>query len=138
MRIIATFIAIAFAGIAAAQPSTQPTAQITDGIRMRLAAPKIPALETPDPLDTITQQMTGVVDNLAEKKTGRTVQRDQKEIVDNLDAIIKVLEKQKSGNGNGSRHPSRPMNDSRIAGGPGGEGEMQNRNLESRNFGTLP
>jgi hypothetical protein len=105
---------------------------------MRLAAPKVPLMESEDPLDVITQQMTGVVDDIAVLKTGQPVQHEQKEIVDNLDTIIKILEQQKSGTGGGGRNPTRPMTDSRIASGPGGIGDLKNPSLESRNFATLP
>ena len=139
MKIIVTlFTAGCLAGIAHAEPSTtEPTAQVTHGIHMRLAPPKVPLLESEDPLDVITQQMTGVVDDIAALKTGQPVQHEQKEIVDSLDTINKGLEQQKSGNGGGG-NPTRPMTDSRIARGPGGIGDLKNPSLESRNFATLP
>jgi len=75
MKIIVTlFTAGCLAGIAHAEPSTtEPTAQVTHGIHMRLAPPKVPLLESEDPLDVITQQMTGVVDDIAALKTGQPV-----------------------------------------------------------------
>jgi hypothetical protein len=118
-------------------PSTQPSAQVTRGIRMRLVPPKVPIEQSQDPLSTITDQMSGVTDQIAELNTGRGVQGQQTEIVGNLDAVIKMLQ-QKSGNGNsGSRNPTKPMNDSRIAGGPGGIGPLVTPTADSRNFANL-
>jgi hypothetical protein len=128
-----------FASVTSAQEaSTQPTAQISQGARMKLLPPKPSILESEDPLEDITTKMTDVVGDLASLKTDKPVQKNQQEIVENLDTIIQMLEKQKSGSGSGSLNPTKPMSDSRIASGPGGIHDLKDPKSGTRNFGTLP
>lgn len=124
---------------AAPAPKPEPTAHVTRGARMKLEPPKPSILESEDPLFDLTNRMTDVVGELADLKTGHPVQHKQSDIVSDLDQLIAMLEKQKSGNGNGgSRNPTKPMNRSQIAGGPGGMGDLINPKSGTRNFGNLP
>ena len=125
----------------AGDPPTEVTAQVRRGVRMKLVPPPAPkpASDEEDPLGPITEEMTDIVGHLADLKTDQPVQEKQKQVVSQLDEIIKELEEacKKSGNG-GSRNPTRPMNDSRIAGGPGGIGDLRDPKSGTRNFGNLP
>jgi hypothetical protein len=124
--------------IHAQDASTQPTAQVTHGARMKLIPAKTSILESQDPLEDITGQMTDVLGDLAAQRTNKPVQAKQQEVVENLDTVIKLLEQQKSGNGGGSLNPTKPMSDSVIAGGPGGIHGLKDPSAGTRNFGRLP
>jgi hypothetical protein len=125
-----------FAATTRAEDAPGPTAQLTRGLRMKLVAPKPP---NDDPLGEITDEMTDIVGDLAGLKTDLPVQDKQKQVVAQLDDIIKQLEEacKKSGAG-GSRNPTRPMRDSVIAGGPGGMGDLIDPKSGTRNINTLP
>src|SRR3954466_12911450 len=102
----------------AAPPAREPTAQVTHGARMKLVPPKASILESEDPLNELTNQMSDIVGELADLKTGKPVQGKQGEVVSQLDELIAELEKQcKGGGSGGSRNPTKPMNRSQIAGG---------------------
>ena len=118
--------------------STQPTVQVTHGARMKLVPAKTSILDSQDPLEDITTEMTDVLGDLAAQKTDKPVQSKQQEVVENLDTIIKLLEQQKSGSGSGGLNPTKPMTDSRIAGGPGGVRDLKDPSAGTRNFGKLP
>jgi len=105
---------------------------------MKLVPAKKSVLDSEDPLEDITGQMTDVLTDLAAQKVDKPVQSKQQEVVENLDAVIKVLEQQKSGSGGGSLNPSKPMSDSRIASGPGGIHDLKDPSAGTRNFGKLP
>lgn len=79
-----------------------------------------------DPLGGIAHDMAQVAADLSDSQTGKPTQLKQKAIVAQLDQLIEKLDKQcnSSGAGSGSRSPTKPMNDSKLTGGPGGMGEL--------------
>ena len=81
-----------------------------------------------DPLKYLTGDMSDVTGELSQLRTGKPVQDKQGQIVSRLDELIEMLEKQSqssgSGSGSASANPSSPMKDSKIAGGPGGIGDL--------------
>lgn len=92
-----------------------------------------------DPLRFLAMDMNDVGYDLSAMNTDKPVQQEEKQVVAHLDDIIKRLEKQMSGSGNsGSRNPTRPMNSSRIAGGPGGQGELIRPKEDGKEWGQLP
>src|SRR5437763_10479512 len=125
----------------AADPPTEVRAQVRHGVRMKLVPPPAPkpASDEEDPLVPITEGMTQIVGDLAALSTDQPVQEKQKQVVSQLEEVIKQLEEacKKSGAGGGS-NPTKPMNDSRIARGPGGIGDLRDPKSGSRNFGNLP
>jgi hypothetical protein len=87
----------------------------------------------------IADKMTGVVDGLGRKATGPPVQGKQKEIVQDLDALIAELEKQIARNGEGMKRndPRMGMDDSRIGSGTGGIGTLVNPAEGGKDWGKL-
>jgi hypothetical protein len=82
-----------------------------------------------DPLKDVTELMGGAAEDLGEKLTDRVPQQKQEEAIGALDKLIEELEKQcsscKGGSGNaGGANPTKPLSESRIVGGPGGQGEL--------------
>jgi hypothetical protein len=91
-----------------------------------------------DPLRFIAGDMSGVVSKLSEYKTDKPVQQKQEEIVQSLDEIIKELEKQCKGGGKAGGGGGKPLSQSVIAGGPGGQGEMIDPKKGDKQWTTLP
>jgi hypothetical protein len=94
--------------------------------------PPARAAAQPDPLKDIAELMSEVVVDLTEYQTGQPVQSKQTRIVEQLDVLIKQLEKACSScsscGGSGSSNtanPTSPMSDERLVGGPGGIGELR-------------
>src|SRR3954463_723619 len=77
-----------------------------------------------DPLRFLASDMSGIVQKLAEYKTEKPVQQKQEEVVQSLDELIKELEKQCKGGGKAGGGGGKPLGQSVVAGGPGGEGGM--------------
>ncbi len=144
LKTIATLAAVGLltTSIFAADPPTEVRAEVRHGVRMKLVpppAPKPAPSDDEDPLVPITEGMTQIVGDLAALSTDQPVQEKQKQVVSQLDEVIKQLEEacKKAGSGGGA-NPTRPMADSRIAGGPGGIGDLRNPKSGTRNFGNLP
>jgi hypothetical protein len=92
-----------------------------------------------DPLKFLANDMGAITQNLGMMRTGQPVQKQEQMVVGRLDELIKLLEKQNSGNGSGaSRNPTKPMNSSQIARGPGGQGEMIRARENGKEWGNLP
>lgn len=92
-----------------------------------------------DPLKYITHDMTGVVIDLDHLKTDRPVQMKEERIVGDLETLIKKLEKAcKSGSGGGSLNPTKPLQDSKIVGGPGGVFDLHDPKAGEKLWGQLP
>jgi hypothetical protein len=82
--------------------------------------------------------MGHIVDDLSDQKTDLPVQTKQKEVVGELDTIIKQLEEQmKSGNGGGNPNPTKPMTKSILAKGPGGSGPLHDPRAGTHQWGDL-
>jgi hypothetical protein len=85
--------------------------------------------------------MSEVTGDLSQMQTGKPVQDKQGRIVSQLDAIIQELEKQCQGGGSGSggsNNPSRPMADSKLAGGPGGMGDLHAPKSGKKEWTRIP
>lgn len=104
--------------------------------------PPEPARQS-DPLESLSGQMGDIVNDLAHLHTDKPVQDKQARVVKALDELIKAIEdSQNSGQGNGAgrsgNRPRRPMSDSRIAGGPGGIGDLNAPKASRKEWGQLP
>jgi hypothetical protein len=76
---------------------------------------------------------------LAKLLTDKTTQQKQKDAVDKLSALIKLLEERRGGDGSGSgNNPTDPLKDSIIVGGPGGSGPMHAARRNGKAWGELP
>jgi len=91
-----------------------------------------------DPLRFLASDMSGIVQKLAEYKTDKPVQQKQDEVVQSLDELIKELEKQCKGGGKAGGGGGKPLGQSVIAGGPGGQGEMIDPKKGDKQWTTLP
>jgi hypothetical protein len=90
-----------------------------------------------DPLKFIHGDMTQSQGELTELKTGKPTQKVQDEAVTRLDAVIKLLDKQCNGAGGGS-NPTKPLNKTIIAKGPGGQGDMHDPKAGDKQWASLP
>src|SRR5687767_2003525 len=91
-----------------------------------------------DPLKYIDDDMKHCTTELAALKTDKPVQQVQTKVVTRLDAVIKLLEKQCSGGGGGGANPTKPLEKSIIAKGPGGQGEMHDPKAGEKQWASLP
>jgi hypothetical protein len=91
-----------------------------------------------DPMGVISGDMTGIVSKLSEYQTDKPVQAKQEKVVSRLEELIKELEKQCSGGGSSSANPNRPLDRSRIIGGPGGQGDMIDPRQGDKQWANLP
>ncbi len=91
------------------------------------------------PITPITTKMTGVSGELSQTKTGEPVQARQKEIVEDLDALIASLEKQCQACRNGVKrnNPNRGMADSTISAGTGGIGTLTGPGESTKDWAKL-
>ncbi|WZO96223.1 hypothetical protein EP7_003211 [Isosphaeraceae bacterium EP7] len=90
-------------------------------------------------LSGISSKMTGVAGELGKLKTGEPVQKDEKAIVSDLDAIIAALEKecQACKNGIKKNNPNSPLADSVIRGGTGGIGDLAEPGKGNKDWAKL-
>jgi hypothetical protein len=127
MRIFTVVVWTACLSISAlaADPAPAPAAE---------AAPPPP----PNPHE-ITAKMTDVVGSLEKIQTGEPVQKRQKVILSDLDALIASLEKACSAcKGNMSRNrPLRPAADSTIRRGTGGIGDLVDPGQSAKDWAKL-
>ena len=91
-----------------------------------------------DHIGVISGDMTGLVKHLSDLQTDKPVQTKQEKVVLRLEELIKELEKQCSGGGGASPNPTRPMDRSQIAGGPGGQGDMIDPRQGDKQWANLP
>lgn len=92
-----------------------------------------------DPLGRITEHMGAAAELLAQLNTNEPTQPKQQIILANLDKYIEMLEKrEKKVKAGGGANPNRPLPDSVIAKGPGGQGDMNDPANSVRNWGQLP
>jgi hypothetical protein len=87
----------------------------------------------------VVDKMHSAVGQLKKLNTGTPTQKTQKEIIENLDGLITILEKEADG-ASGMKDPNarRPMTDSRIGKGPGGMGDLLAARKEGKDWGELP
>lgn len=134
------FLKITSIGLLAALmvPSLAIAKSPYDDIADSLAASMAKERES-DPLKYLAGDMKQVAGDLSAEKTDLPVQEKQQKIVDRLDVLIKQLEQQtKSGSGGANPNPTRPMNRSVIAKGPGGQGEMHDPKKGDKTWAQLP
>ena len=92
-----------------------------------------------DPIGALAAQMGHIVGDLGNIQTDKPVQISQHEVLTSLDSIIKELEKQTKGGGSGSNpNPTKPMQHSTLAKGPGGQGPLHDAASGTRVWGQLP
>jgi hypothetical protein len=93
-----------------------------------------------DPLGEVIVDMQVAGGRLAKLLTDKPTQQKQKDAVDKLAALVKLLEEQRrrQQGGGGGGMPDRPLDDSRIVGGPGGSGPMHAARRNGANWGQLP
>ena len=91
-----------------------------------------------DPFKHIAGDMSLCHDQLAAFKTDRPVQERQDLVVDRLNTIIAMLEKECSGGSGGGANPTNPLGKSVIAKGPGGQGDMHDPKQGEKQWANLP
>jgi hypothetical protein len=98
-----------------------------------------PASAPPPSVSVISDNMTGVVGDLARKETGDPVQKQQKGIVRDLDLLIAALEKecQNCKGGMSPNNPRKPMADSLIKRGTGGIGNLVEPGQSEKDWAKL-
>ena len=105
-------------------------------------ASRLFAQETLDnPIADIAVDMTVVVGDLAKLSTGKPTQETQQTIVSKLDELIAQLEKECEackGGGAKSRNPKKPLADSVVKNGPGGQGDLHAARNNGKKWGELP
>jgi len=98
-------------------------------------------LAASNPIGDIADDMYLVTGKLSKQETGKPTQETQKEVINKLDALIAILEKECEacrGQCGASANPTRPLADSQIVGGPGGIGELLSPKQSGRKWGELP
>jgi hypothetical protein len=91
-----------------------------------------------DPFKHIAGDMSLCHDQLAAFKTDRPVQERQDVVVNRLNTIIAMLEKECSGGAGGGANPTKPLGKSVIAKGPGGQGDMHDPKDGDKQWANLP
>ncbi|MCC6509675.1 MAG: hypothetical protein IT423_11240 [Pirellulaceae bacterium] len=103
-----------------------------------------------DSLDEIARMMNDVQRRLDLGRAGTRVREEEKEIVDKLDKMIEQIEQQlqqqqqqqQQANGQNQKQQqgnSQPMQDTQLAGGPPGAGDVDQKNIGKRDgWGNLP
>lgn len=90
-----------------------------------------------DPLKFIHGDMTVSQGDLSDMKTGQPTQKVQDQAVARLDAVIKLLDKQCNGSGSGA-NPTKPLNQTKVVSGPGGQGDMHDPKAGDKQWASLP
>jgi len=88
-----------------------------------------------DPFRYLQSNMVEVIEDLAASETHVPAEVSQPKIISRLDVLIEMLEKQckKGGGGN----PNRPLPKSILAGGPGGQGDLNAPRNSRRKWAEL-
>jgi hypothetical protein len=131
----------ALASVTATPPSPAKPADPARELKLQMGflpeAPQ-PRARPADPLEPISNHMTDVVSDLSDLKTDEPVQVKQKQVVTDLDAIIEEMNKACNGSGSSCANPTRPLANTKIIGGPGGQGEMHDGKGGDNQWGQLP
>lgn len=98
------------------------------------------ALAASNRIEEIADDMYLVSGKLSKQETGKPTQETQKEVINKLDNLIALLEKEcEACRGQcATANPTRPLADSQIVGGPGGIGELLSPKQSGRKWGELP
>ncbi len=115
----------------------------------QLISADIKPLKT-DSLDEVARLMNDVQRRLELGRAGKRVRDEEQEIIDKLDKMIEQLEdqisqqeqqqqQQKQGDQKKQQGQSKPMDDSQVAGGPKGSGDVDQKDIGKRDkWGNLP
>lgn len=93
-----------------------------------------------DALGGVIGDMQAAGGRLGKMLTDKPTQQKEKDAIDKLDGLIKVLEerrRQSQGSQSGA-NPDEPLADSVIKAGPGGSGPLHDANRKGRGWGQLP
>lgn len=91
-----------------------------------------------DPVQSITDHLGDVVEDLADGHTDKPVQAKQTAVVGEFDSLIKQLEAQCKSGGSGSNpNPTKPATKSQIRKGPGGSGPLHDPSAGQREWAKL-
>ena len=91
------------------------------------------------PLDGVIADMQVAGGRLGKMLTDKPTQLKEKEAIDKLESLIKLLEERRHQQGGQSgANPDRPAEDSVIKSGPGGSGPLHDANRKGRGWGQLP
>lgn len=99
---------------------------------------RLTTLRDNDPLRYLAGDMGYIVTDLSSLKTDKPVQVKQERVVARLDELIKMLEKSCKGGSGGGANPNKPLNDSILAKGPGGQGAMIDPKQGDKQWAALP
>jgi hypothetical protein len=91
-----------------------------------------------DSASQITLKMQVAVGQLKKLNTGAPTQTTQKQIVESLDDLITLLEKECEGCKNAGLNARKPANASIIRKGPGGMGDLHAARKDGKDWGELP
>jgi hypothetical protein len=92
-----------------------------------------------DPLGDVIADMQVAGGRLAKLLTDKPTQLKQKDAVDKLDALIKLLEeRRRQQGGNSNANPDKPAEESTIISGPGGSGPLHAARRNGNSWGQLP
>ena len=152
MRTCITILALSLsaAAVAAAEPAADsPKPQATPSkSQPRIPFPhdgtpgsiltKLTQARDQDPLRFVAADMNVIVTDLSSLKTDKPVQTKQEKVVARLDELIAALEKACKGGGGSGPNPTKPLNDSILAKGPGGQGEMIDPKQGDKQWASLP
>ena len=140
--LIATIATLATALTAAAadqppQPQSKPKVTIAHDGTPGSILTKLKQVRNQDPLKYLEGDMGHIVVDLSAYHTGKPTQTKQEAVVVRLDELIEMLQKAcKAGGGGGN--PTRPLNDSILPKGPGGQGAMIDPKQGDKQWASLP
>ena len=130
--------ASAIAAAEPAAPAARPTVPFPHDGTPGSILTKLSSLRDQDPLRYLSGDMGYIVTDLSAYKTDKPVQVKQERVVARLDELIKMLEKSCKGGSGGGANPTRPLNDSILARGPGGQGAMIDPKQGDKQWASLP
>jgi hypothetical protein len=95
--------------------------------------------EEVDPLGGVIVDMQVAGGRLSKLLTDKPTRQKQRDAVDKLDALIRLLEQRRQqGAGQVNANPDKPADESTIRVGPGGSGPLHDANRNGRGWGQLP
>jgi hypothetical protein len=90
-----------------------------------------------DPIMSIDHKMGHIVDDLSEQKTDQPVQSQQKQVIADLDTIIKQMEQQQKSGTSTKKNGRKPAEKSTLAKGPGGQGPLHDPKAGTQDWAKL-
>ena len=137
MKIRTTIVAVVTLAVAAGTFARLPKGQSDDP----MAALNGGEMPDPDPAELmggVANHMDDIHGLLADKRTDAPVQEKEKAVTEDLSVLITALEKQCNGNGNGGNpNPTQGLKKSKLAGGPGGVGDLHDPKASDKQWGAL-